>query len=134
MSTHLNVAAITDVQIDAAGTQAEFHAVDEAGRKASLVLSMHCLNQLLRSAPGLIQTMARRSQGDDSLRLTYPLKGFSLEAGDLGDECQQLILSLHSVGDFVTAFSAAPENLARLARSILQETQPPVGTCARLPS
>lgn len=85
-----------------------------------------CLSQLLMTLPAMIGIALRRSYGDDSHRLAYPIKSYRLEVGEPNSsEVGQLILSLETKDGFSLSFAASAQLLTDLGRSLIDEADAP---------
>lgn len=125
MSTKQIVAeALTTFDVDDEGMFVTLHVRDETGQPASLVLPAHCLNQLLMSMPKMIQTAIQNRYDDAALRLVYPLRHFTFEAGTQDAAgVQQFILSLSTDEGFSVSFSAPESKLASLVTAVVDDVQ-----------
>jgi hypothetical protein len=119
----VTASSLSGMAVSADGAYVDVHTVNELAQPTTVRLSSRCLGELLLALPAAVQEAMRRRQADESLRLTYPLKAFTLEFGKLGEQQSfEFILSLHSIRGFAISFSGAPADLVCLANSVLEET------------
>jgi hypothetical protein len=119
----IHAASLRGIDVSADGEWADLRTSDESACPTTVRLSTRCLSELLLALPAAFQAAMQRRRQDYSLRLTYPLKGFSLHFGELGEQQSfEFVLSLHSIGGFAVSFSGPPNDLVRLAQSVLEET------------
>ncbi len=124
MGTVIHANALTTFAISPDGSRVRFNVRDQNGEVSALDLPSSCINQLLMTLPRIVQEALRQSRGDSSLRLAYPMEGFSLELGDVGEDgVQRYLLTLQTDGSFEITFSIKDNLLGVVARSIMDEVQ-----------
>lgn len=122
MSNIIHADALTTFEISPDGNKVRLNVRDEQGSPGTLELPAGCMNQLLMSLPGMIQQALRRNQGDHSLRLAYPMEGFRLEQGDVGDDgAQRYLLTLQTDGSFEITFAIRDNLLGVVAQTIVDQ-------------
>lgn len=121
---HIEGTELTTFEVDTDGSRVHFHVRDHEGSPAELVLPAACLGQLLMTLPRMMREALRKSCGDDSLRVVYPLECYKIELAQRsnadersGADVQRFILTLGS-GGFTVSFAASADTLAEVARSI----------------
>jgi hypothetical protein len=125
----VDIAQLTKFDVDADGGGVELHLLEPDGASVTVVLPFACLSQLLMTLPNMIRVALRRRHGDDSLRLVYPIGNYQLEVSEADrDGISHFILSLQTKDGFSASFAASAEQLADIARSILEDVDThPVG-------
>ena len=120
--SEIHAAALTTFSVDADGDSVRINVRDRAGEPAALVLPAKCAYHLLMTLPRMLETALRNRHDDESLRLVYPLEGFTLEAGETSVRgVPQFILTLDTEGGFSVSFSGSEDMLASVARAIFAD-------------
>ena len=90
------------------GAEIRMTVEDEAGARTGVVLPADALNGLVMTLPSVIERSLQRQHRDPSLKLVYPLAGWSIEqaAGST-----QLIVTLETSDGFKVSFVATPEDI-----------------------
>ncbi len=115
---HIDAAALTTFEVDPDGAHVHFHVRDHEGSPAELVLPATCLGELLMTLPRVMRDALRKSSGNDSLRVVYPLERYKIELAQPNcTGAPQFILTLAS-GGFSVSFASSADALADIARSI----------------
>lgn len=109
--------ALTTCQIDPDGDSFRlgFESVD--GRPASVVLPTECLRSLLMTLPNVIERALKARYQDDTLKVVYPMGGWSLEAAA---GSTSMILTMTTPDGFKVSFALSPEDAGGLATSLVQ--------------
>jgi hypothetical protein len=118
----LNAASLITCQIAADGNSVRlvFEAAD--GQTASLILPIHCIQQLLMTLPHAASKAIRARHGDDTLRLVFPLGDWKLEQAAGASE---LILTLNTPDGFEVAFSMDHTAIAQMSRTATSNAATP---------
>lgn len=116
---------LTNCQVDPTGVSFRlgFESVD--GQPASVVLPVDCLRSLLMTLPHLIEKALKARYKDDTLKIVYPMGGFTLEAAA---GSTSTILTMNTPDGFKVSFALTPEDAGGLATSLvgIDATQPHV--------
>lgn len=116
---------LTDCQVDPTGVSFRlgFESID--GRPASVILPVECLRSLLMTLPHVIEKALKARYRDDTLKVVYPMSGFSLEAAA---GSTSTIRTLKTPDGFKVSFALTPEDAGGLATSLVgsEGGQPPV--------
>jgi hypothetical protein len=107
--------ALTTCQVDPAGRSLRLNFEAADGQPASVVLPVDCLRSLLMTLPGLIEQALKARYRDETLKVVYPVGGWSLHAAAGAD---RLILTLSTPDAFKVSFALAPDDAEGLARSL----------------
>jgi hypothetical protein len=107
--------ALTTYQVDPAGDSLRLNFVAADDRPASVVLPVDCLRSLLMTLPGLIEQALKARYRDDTLKVVYPVGGWSLQAAA---GAERLILTLSTPDDFKVSFALTPGDAEGLAQSL----------------
>ena len=109
--------ALTTCQVDPAGDlfRLGFEGVD--GRPSSVVLPVDCLRSLLMTLPGVIEQALKARYRDDTLKVVYPMSGWSLEAAA---GSSSMILTMTTPDGFKVSFALSPEDAGGLATSLVE--------------
>jgi hypothetical protein len=109
--------ALTTCQVDPSGDSFRlgFESVD--GHPASVVLPTDCLRSLLMTLPNVIELALKARYRDDTLKVVYPIGGYSLEAA-AGSTSS--ILTLTTPDGFKVSFALTPEDAGGLATSLVE--------------
>lgn len=89
---------------------------DTDGRPASVVLPTDCLRSLLMTLPNVIEQALKARYRDDTLKVVYPMGGFSLQAAAGSDS---RILTMTTPDGFRVSFALSPEDAGGLATSLV---------------
>ena len=116
--------ALTTCQVDPTGHSFRIVMEDADGRPASVVLPTDCLRSLLMTLPNVIEQALKARYRDDTLKIVYPMGGFSLQAAAGSDS---LILTMTTPDGFKVSFALSPEDAGGLAMSLVDVDigQPP---------
>ncbi len=109
--------ALTTCQVDPSGDSFRLGLEDADGRPASLVLPTDCLRSLLMTLPQLIEMALKARYRDDTLKLVYPMGGYSLEAAAGSDST---ILTMTTPDGFRVSFALSREDAGGLATSLVE--------------
>ncbi len=122
MATVIVAEALTTFEISPHGERVRFNVRDTQGESSSLDLPAATLNQLLMTLPKVIQEALRRNQGEEQLRLAYPMDAFSLELGDVGEDgIQRYLLTMKTDRAFEITFSLQDSLLGHVAQTIIDQ-------------
>lgn len=116
--------ALTTCQVDPTGHSFRIVMEDADGRPASVVLPTDCLRSLLMTLPNVIEQALKARYRDDTLKIVYPMGGFSLQAAAGSDS---RILTMTTPDGFKVSFALSPEDAGGLAMSLVDVDigQPP---------
>jgi len=95
-------AELTTFDVAEDGSVARIGVKDASGRCASLTLPVECLSALLMTLPQMVKVALQCRHDDPSVRLVYPLGGYSVETARGSD---QVILTLATPDGFEVAFA-----------------------------
>jgi hypothetical protein len=109
--------ALTSCQVDPTGSSFRLGFEDIDGRPASVVLPVDCLRSLLMTLPGVIERALKARYRDDTLKVVYPMSGWSLEAAGGSD---RMILTMTTPDGFKVSFALSPEDAGGLATSLVE--------------
>lgn len=113
--------ALTTFGISPDGTRVRFGVCNDNGESSALELPADCIHKLLMTLPQIVQETLRRSRGDSSLRMAYPMEGFRLELGNVGaDGLQRYLLTLQTDSSFEITFSLKDNLLGVVAQTIME--------------
>jgi hypothetical protein len=112
MSVVIEGAVVNRCEIAADGSSVRLGFRDREGRPVALILPPDCVSALIMTLPGIMQQLVRLKHRDPSLRVVYPLGGWTVEQASDGES---LILSLRTGDGFSVAFSLKPPELAQIA-------------------
>jgi hypothetical protein len=130
-SRRVDAARLTTFEVDVDGAGVSLHLLDRDGSPVTVALPFSSLGQLLMTLPTMIGIALRRSSGDDSHRLVYPIERCRLELGEVnGEGLSQFILSLETKDGFSVSFALSAELLTDLGRSLLEEVDTPLAGVA----
>lgn len=122
MDTIVRGDTLVDFQVAPDGSRVRFNVRDENGDTGALELPAACLNQLLMTLPKVIKMALQRNQQDQSLRLAYPMDGFRLELGEVGqDGVRRYLLTLETDGSFDITFAITNNLLGVVAQTIIDQ-------------
>jgi hypothetical protein len=110
----INVTSLITCQIAADGSSVRLVFEAKDGQAASLILPIHCIQQLLMTLPHAASKAIRARHGDDTLRLVFPLGDWKLERAAGASE---LILTLNTPDGFEVAFSMDHNAIAQMSRA-----------------
>lgn len=104
------------------GAEIRMTVEDAAGARTGVVLPAEALNGLVLTLPAVIERSLRRQHRDPTLKLVYPLAGWSVEqaAGTA-----HLIVTLESPDGFKVSFVASPEELDGIGDTARAGAPPP---------
>lgn len=108
--------ALTTCQVDPTGDLFRFGFEGVDGRPASVVLPVDCLRSLLMTLPNVIEQALQARYGDDTLKVVYPMGGWSLEAAA---GSSSTILTMTTPDGFKVSFALSPEDAGGLATSLV---------------
>lgn len=108
--------ALTTCQVDSTGDSFRIVMEDTDGRPASVVLPTDCLRSLLMTLPNVIEQALKARYRDDTLKVVYPMGGFSLQAAAGSDS---RILTMTTPDGFRVSFALSPEDAGGLATSLV---------------
>lgn len=108
--------ALTTCQVDPTGDSFRIIMEDTEGRPASVVLPTDCLRSLLMTLPNVIEQALKARYRDDTLKVVYPMGGFSLQAAAGSDS---KILTMTTPDGFKVSFALSPEDAGGLAMSLV---------------
>ena len=108
--------ALTTCQVDSTGDSFRIVMEDADGRPASVVLPTDCLRSLLMTLPNVIEQALKARYRDDTLKVVYPMGGFSLQAAAGSDS---RILTMTTPDGFRVSFALSPEDAGGLATSLV---------------
>ncbi len=108
--------ALTTCQVDPTGDSFRIVMEDTDGRPASVVLPTDCLRSLLMTLPNVIEQALKARYRDDTLKVVYPMGGFSLQAAAGSDS---RILTMTTPDGFRVSFALSPEDAGGLATSLV---------------
>lgn len=114
MSVVIEGAAVKRCEIAADGSSVRLGFQDADGQTVALILPPDCVSALIMTLPGVMQQLVRLKHRDPSLRVVYPLDGWSVEQASDGES---LILSLQTGDGFSVAFSLKQPELAQIAET-----------------
>ncbi len=116
--------ALTTCQVDPTGHSFRIVMEDADGRPASVVLPTDCLRSLLMTLPNVIEQALKARYRDDTLKIVYPMGGFSPQAAAGSDS---RILTMTTPDGFKVSFALSPEDAGGLAMSLVDVDigQPP---------
>jgi hypothetical protein len=115
MSLDIDGKALTTCQVDPAGEaiRLNFESVD--GRAASLTLPAECLRSLLMTLPRLTAQALRAKYRDETLKVVYPVGGWSLH---LAADGVHRILTLSTPDGFEVSFALGSDAADDLPASL----------------
>ena len=109
--------SVTDCQVDKSGELFRLGLACADGSQASVVLPVDCLRSLLMTLPNVIERALRAKYGDHTLKVVYPMGGWSLHTAE-GSE--NLILTVTTPDHFKVSFSLTQADATHLATSLGQ--------------
>jgi hypothetical protein len=109
--------SLTDCQVDKSGELFRLGLACADGSQASVILPVDCLRSLLMTLPNVIERALRARYGDHTLKVVYPMGGWSLHTAE-GSE--NLILTVTTPDDFKVSFSLTQADASSLATSLGQ--------------
>ena len=112
---------LTTCQVDPAGDVFRPNLEDTDGQPASVVLPIECLRSLLMTLPGVIEQALKVRYRDDTLKLVYPMGGWTLQAAA---GSSSMILTLTTPDGFRVSFALSPEDADGLAMSLVDAEAP----------
>lgn len=114
---------LTDCQVDPTGISFRLGFEGADGQPASVVLPVDCLRSLLMTLPQVIEKALKARYKDDTLKIVYPMGGFTLEAAA---GSTSTILTMNTPDGFKVSFALTPEDAGGLATSLVavDRTQP----------
>ena len=113
---------LTTCQVDQAGDVFRLNLEDTDGQPASVTLPIECLRSLLMTLPGVIEQALKARYRDDTLKLVYPMGGWTLQAAA---GTSNMILTLTTPDGFKVSFALSPEDADGLAASLVDAEAPP---------
>ena len=81
-----------------------------------MILPVDCLRALLMTLPHVIEKALKARYKDDTLKVVYPMGGFSLEAAAGSDSS---ILTMTTPDGFKVSFALTPADAGGLATSLV---------------
>jgi hypothetical protein len=109
--------ALTTCQVDPTGSSFRLGFEDIDGQPASVVLPVDCLRSLLMTLPDVIERALKARYRDDTLKVVYPMAGWSLQAAAGSD---RMILTMTTPDGFKVSFALSPEDAGGLATSLVE--------------
>ncbi|HJQ57326.1 MAG TPA: hypothetical protein VJ890_10490 [Vineibacter sp.] len=107
--------SLTTFQVEPGGDAFRLNFESSDGGAASLTLPADCLRALVMTLPRVAAQALRAKYRDDSLRLVYPIGGWSLEVAN-GN--RQFILTLRTPDSFEVSFALNDTDADNLAASL----------------
>ena len=109
--------SLTDCQVDNSGELFRLNLACVDGSPASVVLPVECLRSLMMTLPDAIERALRARYGDHTLKVVYPMGGWSLHtaAGSQG-----MILTIMTPDGFSVSFALTQADASSLATSLGQ--------------
>jgi hypothetical protein len=107
--------ALTTFQVGPNGDTFRLNFEKADGAAASLTLPAECLRSLVMTLPRLAAQALRAKFRDDSLRLVYPVGGWTLE---LATEDKKFILTMRTPDNFEVSFALSEADAERLSTSL----------------
>lgn len=90
------------------GAKVRMTVVGADGALTAVVLPADALTSLVMTLPTIVERALRRSHRDPSIKLVYPLAGWTVEQAAGGDK---LIVTLETPDGFKVSFAATSEDL-----------------------
>jgi hypothetical protein len=112
--TIINGKMLTTFEVASDGSTISINVTDQNSRPGSLVLPAECLRQMMMTLPEMAQQALERRYRDPSLRITYPVSSWRLEAST---DSSKLILTLSTDDGFSVSFAVVGDQLAAMAQS-----------------
>ena len=116
MNDDICATKLTTCRVSSDGTAVSLGFIDNAGRFGALELPIDCLSSLNMTLPKLAAVALQVRPHDSSLRITYPLERFRVEA--MAGTPPSAILTLAAPDGFEVSFSVRPEKIAALHTAI----------------
>ncbi|MCW5748628.1 MAG: hypothetical protein KIT36_20735 [Alphaproteobacteria bacterium] len=107
--------ALRTFQVEPGGDAFRLNFENSDGAAASLTLPADCLRSLIMTLPRVAAQALRAKYHDDTLRLVYPVGGWTLE---LATDGRHLILTLRTPDSFEVSFALSDRDAASLASSL----------------
>jgi hypothetical protein len=109
--------SLTGCHVDKSGELFRLGFACADGSQASVVLPVDCLRSLLMTLPNVIERALRARYGDHTLKVVYPIGGWSLHSAEGSED---LILTVTTPDDFKVSFSLTQADASKLATSLGQ--------------
>jgi hypothetical protein len=119
--TIINGKMLTTFEVASDGSTISINVIDQNSGPGSLVLPVECFQQMMMTLPEMLQQALKRKYRDPSLRITYPVSGWRLEAST---DPSNLILTLSTGDGFSVSFTLGEQQLAALAQGTDQVRVP----------
>jgi len=117
----VEIQELTTYEVAPDGSSIRMNFVDIDGKKASIVVPMHNLQQLAFTIPKMVSDALQAAYGNPALRLVHKVDLWKLERGDDG---KSVILTFATPDHFQMSFAVEGKELASMAESVVdQETQ-----------
>ncbi len=107
--------SLTDCQVDGSGELFRLNVACVDGRPASVILPVDCLRSLMMTLPDAIERALRARHGDDTLKVVYPMGGWSLHTAE---GSQGMILTITTPDGFSVSFTLTQADASSLATSL----------------
>lgn len=111
----IEASALTTFEVTPDGARVRLHVRDGEGRAGMLSLPAETLLQLIMTLPRMAEQVFRRRFRDDSLRVVYPVGGWTIEGSS---EPGKLILTLRTPDGFEVSFALDRGDCAALTEGL----------------
>jgi hypothetical protein len=111
MSATINIRSLKRFETGEDGASIVLFAEDSGGQLVALHLPLDCISALIMTLPRMVNAVVRQRAKDQSLRLVYPLAGFSVE---LSADRHTRILTLKTPDGFEVSFAVSEYQYRRI--------------------
>ena len=112
---NIEVQTLTTYKVDPEGESVDLGIKDTSGNTATLRMKISELGNLVMTLPSVIEAALRRRYRDASLRYTYPMKSWEVEAAS---DPAHLIVTLRTEDGFGVSFSVPRARAGELGEAI----------------
>jgi len=113
----VEIQELTTYEIAPDGSSIRMNFVDEGGKKASIIVPMHNLQQLAFTIPKMVSEALRVACGNPALRLVHKVDLWKVERADDG---KSIILTFATPDHFQMSFAVDEKDLASMAESVVE--------------
>jgi hypothetical protein len=122
MSTEIWTTDFAAYEVSPDGRWVRMNVVDCGGKPAAFVFPAERIGQLLMTLPTMAKEAVRKQHNDDSLRVVFPMRDWTLERST----GRNLIFTLRTEGGFEAAFGFSEGQLDALAEALTTRKRLPL--------